>query len=243
MVLSTRDKIHGAFKQHLLRLGVDALWEAAWEGITTAGTEAGGRLESGPRRLFLSEQREIKAGSSNSETDRVRHRACAGRRWEEPAGRGAVPGGAGAVRTVGAAVGLGGEPSRPTGTLPSDSLSVSHLSSQPAGCRGWKRRCHLAASVSLPLAGAAPRPGRNLGVGEWVRGVSVASAMLGTVTMAGKAVWHPGCRYTRLLPGLGSAWAVRAAAAASRGCGGAGEPRSPSPQRYRLGISWQGLRS
>lgn len=111
------------------------------------------------------------------------------------------------------------------------------------------------AAATWPPPSRCRRPGlpralgRNLGAGEGVRGVSVASAMLGTVTMAGKAVWHPGCRHTRLLPGLCSARAVRAAAAASRGRGGVGEPRSPSPQGYptrdflarALGVKGSGL--
>lgn len=195
------------------------------EGITAAGTEAGGWFESGPRRLFPSGHREIKARSSNSETTPVRHRACVGRRWEEPGGRGAVPGGARGCPGRGERPWGSGErePSRPTGRLPSGSLSVSRLSVRPAGCRGWKRRCRPAASLSLPSAGAAPRPWEERRSQRGDSWCSLASAMLGTVTMAGKAVWHPGCRHTR-----SAAWAVRAAAA-SRGCRGAGEPRSPEP--------------
>lgn len=192
----------GLLKQHLLRLGVDALWEGRYY--------SSGSWSGRPVR-----KRQPAPLPSGAEGDKGWKRQFRGGPCEAPrlcrAGGGRSRAGPGAVRDgVGAAVGLGGSSAlRPADFHQAASPSAVHPSSQPAA-GGWERS-----------AGAAPRAGRNLGAGEGVRGVSVASAMLGTVTMAGKAVWRCGCRHTRFAP-----WAARAAAA-SRGCGAAGEPRSP----------------
>lgn len=159
MVLFLGAKMHGAFKQHLLRLGVDALWEAA------SGTEAGAGSRAAPGASSLPlGAGEIKARSSNSRTDPVRLRAGAGRRWEGPGG-GRSQAGPGAVRDGGAAVGLEGEKAQPSDRQTSSgSLSASPLLVRPAaaassGCR----------RLGLPCA-----PGRNLGAGEGLGGFSHA---------------------------------------------------------------------
>lgn len=180
MVLFLGAKMHGAFKQHLLRLGVDALWEAA------SGTEAGAGSRAAPGASSLPlGAGEIKARSSNSRTDPVRLRAGAGRRWEGPGG-GRSQAGPGAVRDGGSGRGARGRES--PAVRPADFIGqpLGQPSPRPPSC------CRPAASSGCRRLGLPCALGRNLGAGEGLGGVGVASAMLGTVTLAGKAVWHPG---------------------------------------------------
>lgn len=224
-------------------------------GITAAGTEAGrwfqsgkwfesGRLVRKPRPAPVPVGAEGDEGSERQFRDGPRE---APRLWPPAVGRAGRAGGGlgrgpGLSGTGGSGHGARGR-AQPSDRQTCIRQALRRLAGRPSihpASRvpgGWKRRCRR---LGLPRA-----PGRNLGAREGVGGVGVASAMLGTVTMAGKAVWH--CRHTRFAPGLGSAWAVRAAAVSpSRGCGGAPLPESlgaPSPRGYRLWNSWQGLRS
>lgn len=226
MVLFRRDKIGEVFKQHLLRLRVDALWEAAWGRYYGSGNWS--------RHLVRGRQPGQRWGL---EAAAPRRGPCEAPRLCRPAvgragrARGGPGRGAGLSGMGGAAVGLGGERSPPTGGLSSGSLSGSRASVPPAGAGGGSAAAARPPPSRCRRLGLPRGPGRNLGAGFVVP--------LWLQPCWGQWPWRvrrcgtAGCRHTRFA----------ARARRSRGCGAAGEPRSAEPPGLATLRSWQGDRS